>query len=160
MKPKETVDYNVKATWHAISRMYNTQAAKYGMTTAIGFVLLNIDLENGTPATKIAPLLGLGSRSLTRMLKTMEENELIYRVTDERDRRGVFVRLTELGKQKREIARQTVRAFNYLVREQIAEDKLQHFFEVIDDINRIVEQFRPYALPETEERPSVLKPTV
>ena len=60
MKPEETVDYNIKVAWHAISRMYNTQAARYDITTSIGFVLLNIDQELGTPATKIAPLLGLG----------------------------------------------------------------------------------------------------
>ena len=55
MKPEETVDYNIKVAWHAISRMYNTQAAQNDITTSIGFVLLNIDQERGTPATKIAP---------------------------------------------------------------------------------------------------------
>ena len=73
MKPEETVDYNIKVAWHAISRMYNAQAAKHDITTSIGFVLLNIDQENGTPATKIAPLLGLETRSLTRILRSMEE---------------------------------------------------------------------------------------
>jgi DNA-binding MarR family transcriptional regulator len=78
MTPEETVDYNIKVAWHAISRMYNTQAAKHDITTSIGFVLLNIDQENGTPATKIAPLLGLETRSLTRILRSMEERGLIY----------------------------------------------------------------------------------
>ena len=45
MKPEETVDYNIKVAWHAISRMYNTQAAQNDITTSIGFVLLNIDQE-------------------------------------------------------------------------------------------------------------------
>ncbi len=58
MKPEETVDYNIKVAWHAISRMYNTQAAQNDITTSIGFVLLNIDQEKGTPATKIAPPAG------------------------------------------------------------------------------------------------------
>src|SRR4028118_846771 len=110
MKAKETVDYNIKAAWHAISRMYNIQAAKHDMTTAIGFVLLNIDMDKGTPATKIAPLLGLEARSLTRMLKTMEEKGYIYKVNNTKDKRGVNIRLTEIGKDKREVARQTVRA--------------------------------------------------
>lgn len=140
MKANETIDYNIKAAWHAISRMYNAQAAKYDMTTAIGFVLLNIDMDKGTPATKIAPLLGLEARSLTRMLKAMEEKGYIYRVSNSRDKRGVNIRLTDLGKEKREIARQTVRAFNHLVRENIAEDKLKIFFEVIDEINRLISE--------------------
>ncbi len=139
MKPQETVDYNIKACWHAIARMYNNEAARYDMTMAIGYVLLNIDAENGTPATKIAPQVGLETRSLTRMLKTLEEEGLISRVADEKDRRGVNIFLTEKGKQKREIARQTVRQFNFLVRENVAPEKLRILFEVIDEINRLIE---------------------
>ncbi len=139
MKPQETVDYNIKACWHAIARMYNNEAAQHDMTMAIGYVLLNIDAENGTPATKIAPQVGLETRSLTRMLKTLEEEGLISRVADEKDRRGVNIFLTEKGKQKREIARQTVRHFNFLVRENVAPEKLRVFFEVIDEINKLTE---------------------
>jgi MarR family transcriptional regulator, organic hydroperoxide resistance regulator len=73
MKREETVDYHIKSAWHAISRMYNQQAVQEDFTTAIGFVLININSKEGTPATKIAPLMGLEARSLTRMLKSMEE---------------------------------------------------------------------------------------
>jgi len=82
MRREETVDHTIKSAWHAIARMYNQQASKYDVTTSIGFVLLNIHSEEGTPATKIAPLMGLEARSLTRMLKTMEEKKLIYRHPD------------------------------------------------------------------------------
>jgi len=139
MKPQETVDYNIKACWHAIARMYNNEAARHDMTMAIGYVLLNIDAEKGTPATKIAPQVGLETRSLTRMLKTLEEEGLISRVADEKDRRGVNIFLTEKGKQKRDIARQTVRQFNFLVRENVSPEKLRVFFEVIDEINKLIE---------------------
>jgi DNA-binding MarR family transcriptional regulator len=139
MKPQETVDYNIKACWHAIARMYNNEAARHDMTMAIGYVLLNIDAEKGTPATKIAPQVGLETRSLTRMLRTLEEEGLISRVADEKDRRGVNIFLTEKGKQKREVARQTVRHFNFLVRENVSPEKLRVFFEVIDEINKLIE---------------------
>ena len=85
MKREETVDFQIKAAWHAIARMYNQQALKYGGTMSIGFALLNIHTEEGTPATKIAPLMGLEARSLTRLLNSMEEKGLIYRVTDKFD---------------------------------------------------------------------------
>ena len=80
--------------------MYNQEAVKYDITTSIGFVLLNIH-EDGTPATKIAPLLGLESRSLTRMLKTMEEKGFIHRQPDASDKRLVRIFLTDKGKEKR-----------------------------------------------------------
>ncbi|MDX5347351.1 MAG: MarR family transcriptional regulator [Hymenobacteraceae bacterium] len=144
MKKEETVDYNIKKCWHAISRMYNVQAAKHDITTSIGFVLLNIDLEEGTPATKIAPLLGLEARSLTRILKSMEEKGLIYKVPDDRDKRLVRIFLTEKGQQKREVSRQTVRHFNKRVNEEISQDKLEVFFDVITRINDMIENKEIY----------------
>jgi MarR family transcriptional regulator, organic hydroperoxide resistance regulator len=140
MKKEETVDYNIKTAWHAIYRMYNQEALKSDFTTSIGFVLLNIDSKEGTPATKIAPLIGLESRSLTRMLKNMEEKGFIVKRPDPTDRRSVRIFLTELGKEKKEISRKTVLDFNDYVREEIPEEKLKIFFEVISVINRIVEE--------------------
>ncbi len=140
MRKEETVDYNIKTAWHAIYRMYNQTALKNDFTTSIGFVLLNIDSREGTPATKIAPLIGLESRSLTRMLKNMEEKGFIIKKPDPNDRRSVRIFLTEVGKQKKEVSRKTVLAFNELVREIISEAHLKIFFEVINEINKIVEE--------------------
>ncbi|MFN4123029.1 MAG: MarR family winged helix-turn-helix transcriptional regulator [Flavobacteriales bacterium] len=142
MKPSETVDYNIKSCWHAIYRMYNNEAAKYGSTTTVGFVLLNIDLDEGTPATKIAPLLGMEARSLTRTLKNLEENGLIKRMADKSDRRLVRIFLTPLGKEKREIARKSVKNFNAEIQKSISKDKLETFFEVINEINKTAENLK------------------
>lgn len=139
MKKRETVDFNIKYTWHLISRMYNYEASKYDITTAIGFVLLNIDSEKGTPATKIAPLLGMEPRSLTRMLKTLEEKRLIYRKSDKEDRRLVRIFLTEEGKMKREISKYTVKHFNNFIKLSIPESELKVFFEVLNKINNLIE---------------------
>lgn len=139
MRREETVDHNIKSAWHAISRMYNQQAGKHDITTSIGFVLLNIH-SDGTPATKIAPLMGLEARSLTRMLKTMEEKKLIYREPDAVDKRSVRIFLTELGKKKKEVSRETVLYFNNKVRELVPESKLKVFFEVMSEINLLAAQ--------------------
>ncbi len=139
MKREETVDYNIKALWHGISRMYNQFGVEYDITASTGFVLLNIDVEDGTPATKIAPLLGMESRSLTRMLKAMEEKGWVYRKKDPTDGRSVRILLSDLGKEKRELSRRAVREFNNKVRSIIPEEKLNVFFEVLGQINDTVE---------------------
>lgn len=139
MKPEETVDYNVKVCWHAIARMYNLQAAQYGITTSIGFVLLNIHPQEGTPATKIAPKMGLEARSLTRILKSMEEDGLVCKVGDAVDKRSVRIFLTDKGLEKKEVARQTVKIFNQKVREEIPEAELNMFFKVISRINLLID---------------------
>jgi|SRR5690554_4208823 DNA-binding MarR family transcriptional regulator len=140
MKREETVDYNIKAAWHAIYRMYNQKAIKNDITTSIGFVLLNIQSEEGTPATKIAPLMGLEARSLTRMLKTMEQKGLIYKAPDPIDKRSVRIFLTPLGKEKKAISSKTVKDFNNEVRAVVSPERLKIFFEVIQDINKVIEQ--------------------
>jgi DNA-binding MarR family transcriptional regulator len=119
--------------------MYNSIAVAYDSSMSVGFVLLNIDLEQGTPSTKIAPLIGLESRSITRMLKNLEETGLIKRRPDLYDKRSVRIFLTDRGKEKRETAKQAVLEFNQRVRSMIPSDQLNVFFEVIRQINSLTE---------------------
>jgi DNA-binding MarR family transcriptional regulator len=139
MKKEETIDFHIKWTWHAISRMYNVYSAQNDMTMSIGYVLLNIDMEKGTPATKIGPSIGMEPRSLTRMLKSLEEKGWIYRVTDDKDKRFVNVFLTDKGKKKRSFARDGVIAFNKTIQEQIPVGELNQFINTLDRIKEIVE---------------------
>lgn len=140
MKREETVDYHIKTAWHAIARMYNQQALKFDGTMSIGYALLNISSEEGTPAMKIGPLMGLEPRSLTRLLKSMEEKGLIYRQVDKNDKRSVRVLLTKEGRKMKEKSRETVLRFNEAVRDEIPAHKLDVFFEVIQEINEVIEK--------------------
>lgn len=153
MKREDTIDYHIKATWHAIARMYNAEANQYELTVSVGYILLNIDLEKGTPATKIAPLLGLEARSITRTLKNMEDVGFIYKVQDKKDRRFFRIFLTEKGKIAREHARETVLKFNEAVLAQIPKNQIDTFFQVIAQINQIIDQLIPKntPIPETVE---------
>ena len=143
MKREETIDYHIKATWHAIARMYNAEANQYDLTVSVGYILLNIDMDEGTPATKIAPLLGLEARSITRTLKNMEDVGFIYKVQDTKDRRFFRIFLTEKGKVAREHSRQTVLKFNEAVFAQISQADLDVFFSVVGQVNQIIEQLTP-----------------
>lgn len=140
MKKEETVDYHIKTAWHAIARMYNQQALKFDGTMSIGYALLNISSEEGTAAMKIGPLMGLEPRSLTRLLKSMEEKGLIYRQVDKNDKRSVRVLLTREGRKMKEKSRDTVLRFNEAVRDEIPAQKLDVFFEVIQEINEVIEK--------------------
>jgi DNA-binding MarR family transcriptional regulator len=148
MKREETVDYHIKSAWHAISRMYNQKAAQEDFTTSIGFVLININSKEGTPATKIAPLMGLEARSLTRMLKTMEEKGLIYKQPDPVDKRSVRIFLTPEGKKKKEISIRTIKEFNLMVREVVSEEELETFFGVFQKINKVNETLQSETVTE------------
>ena len=139
MKDK-TIDYILRATWQAVARMYNEEASKYEGSMAIGFALLSIDREEGTPSTAVSTRMGMEPTSLTRTLKTLEEKGLITRKKNPDDGRGVLIRLTDLGKEKRELSRNTVLKFNETIRQNISDEKLQHFMEVSDAINDLISE--------------------
>lgn len=137
MKQK-TIDYILRATWQSITRMYNEEAAKYGASMAVGFTLLNIDKENGTPSTTLGPKMGIEATSLTRTLKSMEEKGLIVRKKNPNDGRSVLIYLTDLGKEKRKLSKSTVLEFNETIIKMIPDEKLQHFIEVSETINNLI----------------------
>jgi DNA-binding MarR family transcriptional regulator len=138
MKNK-TIDYILRATWQAVSRMYNEEAAKYDATMATGFALLSIDREEGTPSTALGPRMGMEATSLTRTLKSMEEKGLIIRKKNPEDGRGVLIYLTEFGREKRELSKNTVLNFNETVRKHVSEEKLNNFMEVAETINELIQ---------------------
>ncbi|MFM7017298.1 MarR family winged helix-turn-helix transcriptional regulator [Flavobacterium sp.] len=137
MKEK-TIDYLLRSTWQAVSRMYNEEASKFDGSMAIGFALLSIDKENGTPSTYISNRMGMEPTSLTRTLKTLEEKGLITRKKNPEDGRGVLIYLTPLGKEKRELSKETVLKFNETIKKNIPEEKLNHFMEVTEMINELI----------------------
>ena len=138
MMKEKTIDYVLRATWQAVSRMYNEEASKFDGSMAIGFALLSIDKEEGTPSTYISNRMGMEATSLTRTLKTLEEKGLIIRKKNPDDGRGVLIYLTDLGKEMREQSKTTVLKFNEVVKQNITEEKLNHFMEVADVINDLI----------------------
>ena len=151
MKEK-TIDYILRTTWLAVTKMYNEQAAKYDSTMATGFTLLNIDPENGTPSTSLGPKMGMEATSLSRILKSMEDKGLIERHPNPVDGRGVLIHLTDFGKENREYSRDRVLIFNNTIRQNISEEKLKHFYEVTELINEMISNKKIY-----NQKSSVLK---
>jgi DNA-binding MarR family transcriptional regulator len=139
MKDK-TIDYVLRATWQAVARMYNEEAAKFDGTMATGFALLSIDKEGGTPSTTLGPKMGMEATSLTRTLKSMEEKGLIFRKPNPNDGRGVLIYLTEFGKEKRELSKNTVLKFNEAVKHNVSAEQLQNFMEVSEIINELIQE--------------------
>ena len=137
MKDK-TIDYVLRATWQAVSRMYNEEASKYGASMSVGFALLSIDKENGIPSTALGPQMGMEPTSLTRTLKSMEDKGLIVRKKNPVDGRGVLIHLTKLGREKRELSKDRVLKFNDVVRQHVSQEKLDNFMEVAEIINELI----------------------
>ncbi|TXE10034.1 MarR family transcriptional regulator [Seonamhaeicola algicola] len=140
----KTIDYVLRTTWLTVQKMYNEEAAKFDSTMATGFTLLSIDPENGTPSTALGPKMGMEATSLSRILKTMEKKGLIERHPNPDDGRGVLIHLTDFGKEKRTYSKDRVLTFNNTIKESIAEDKLNNFYEVAELILDMVSNKKIY----------------
>ena len=60
MKSTETFDFHIRWAWYKISRLYNSIAQEHGVNMSVGYALLKIDPEKGTPLHKIRPINGYG----------------------------------------------------------------------------------------------------
>lgn len=138
MDRNRTIDHQLRATWQAVAKMYNEQAANHGSTMAMAFVLLSIHKENGTPSTALGPMMGMEPTSLSRILKSMEDKGAIYREKNPEDGRSVIIKLTDYGKKMREISKGHVYQFNDFVKSQITEKELESFFKVTATINKLI----------------------
>ena len=138
MDKDKSIDHELRATWQAIAKMYNEQAAKHDSTMATAFVLLNIDSDSGTPSTALGPLMGMEPTSLSRILKNMEDKGAISREKNPEDGRSVIIKLTPYGKEMRAVSKGHVYQFNNKIREHITEDELENFFKVTSTINKLI----------------------
>ncbi|PTX43327.1 DNA-binding MarR family transcriptional regulator [Christiangramia gaetbulicola] len=143
MKEK-TIDYVLRATWMAVSKMYNEEAGKAGSTMATGFALLSIDPEDGTPSTSLGPKMGMEATSLSRILKTMEEKGLIIRKKNPNDGRSVLIYLTEFGKEMRDYSKRVVLRFDEAVKENVSDKDLKTFIEVANTILNLISEKKIY----------------
>ncbi|HTM99763.1 MAG TPA: MarR family transcriptional regulator [Pedobacter sp.] len=148
MKQQDTVDYFLKVVWQNVSNTYNQIASGFGITQAIGYVLINIEAE-GTAVSALAALLGVKATSLSRMLSNMEESGLIYRETASGDKRSVKVFLTPFGIEKRKLARNVVISFNEYLNQHIsAKEKMQ----LIESLNKVNQLTLAYAQKDQDEK--------
>ncbi len=143
MKEK-TIDYILRATWMAVTRMYNEEAGKKGSTMATGFALISIDPEEGTPSTALGPKMGIEATSLSRTLKNMEEKGLIERRPNPMDGRGVLIHLTDFGREMRDYSKGVVLRFDDTVNQTVSEEDLKTFKKVANTILDLVTSKKIY----------------
>jgi len=127
MVKEKTIDQIIRELWMSVAKIYNEEAAKYGGTMSIGYVLLKIDPQIGTPSTSLAPMMGMEATSLSRTLKKMEEKGLIYREPNPTDGRSVLIKLTDFGLEMREKSKQIVLSFNEELNNHFSESDLLTF---------------------------------
>ena len=135
---KRTIEQEIRYTWLLISKMYNEEAEKFGGSMTVGFALLSLNPKKPIPSTSLGPKMGMESTSLSRTLKFMEEESLIERLPNPDDGRGILIKLTKRGIDYRNYAKDQVMKFNKTIIGDLGEEAINNFFNVINQINKII----------------------
>src|ERR1700760_50800 len=143
LKNHETIDYFLKIVWQTVANRYNQLVTEFGITQSIGYLLINIDEHEGTTVSQAAALLGLKSTSLSRMLNQLEKTGLIYRESNQGDKRSVKIYLTDLGKEKRHQARVVAKQFNNYLNAHIKEADKEYLVDILKKINQLTINYKP-----------------
>ncbi|WP_093101528.1 MULTISPECIES: MarR family winged helix-turn-helix transcriptional regulator [Sphingobacterium] len=142
MSQDNTIDYFLKTAWQTVANKYNVIASQHGFTQAAGYILINIHKE-GTPVSQIANSTGVKTTSLSRVLNNLESLGFIYRETSDTDKRSVKVYLTELGQEKRKIAKDVVREFNEHLNTSFSEKEKATLVKFLKKINEVATNYSP-----------------
>ena len=140
MEQEETVDYNIRKTWYNITKMYNRTATEYMASMALGMIILNIDISEGTPSTQLGPNMGMEATSLSRSLNKLEGAGVIVRKPDPNDKRKALIHLTPLGMDWREVAKRVVVEFNEKIQSHFEKEEMDTFFAILKKINKIINE--------------------
>ena len=142
MSQDNTIDYFLKTAWQTVANKYNVIASQHGFTQAAGYILINIHKE-GTPVSQIANSTGVKTTSLSRVLNNLESLGFIYRETSDTDKRSVKVYLTELGQEKRKVAKDVVREFNEYLNTSFSEKEKATLVKFLKKINEVATNYSP-----------------
>jgi len=129
----------IRSSWIEIFKFYNEQNSKEIGTLSIAFVLMTINEKFGTQVTKIAPRMGMEPNSLSRLLKSLEEKELVFKRKDNKDKRKVYICLTKNGLKLRNIAAERLFSLEKNIKDKILPTDLSSFYKVTDVISEIIE---------------------
>ncbi len=140
MDQEDTIDYNIRKTWYNITKMYNRTATEYMASMALGMIILNIDVIEGTPSTQLGPNMGMEATSLSRSLNKLEDAGVIARKADPNDKRKSVICLTPLGMDWREVAKRVVIEFNKKIQSHFTKEEMEIFFSILKKINKIIDE--------------------
>ena len=104
------------------------------------FVLQILTKEENVTSSQLAKLFNVKPSAITAMIDRMYKNDLVLRNRDEKDRRVVYIELSEKGK---EIKRRAEKKRMEIMKKyygQLDEDELVGLIETIEKLTRIIQE--------------------
>lgn len=121
--------YLLMASQALFQRKVMAHLTDCGLTAGQPKVLDYLGLHNGSVQKAIAAGCQIEPATLTGILNRMEEKGLIYRQMENGDRRSLHVYLTEEGKEKQKLVRETLESLTREILLEISPEEQQVLLE-------------------------------
>lgn len=123
--------YLLMASQALFQRKVMAHLTDCGLTAGQPKVLDYLGLHNGSVQKAIAAGCQIEPATLTGILNRMEEKGLIYRQMENGDRRSLHVYLTEEGKEKQKLVRETLESLTREILLEISPEEQQVLLECL-----------------------------
>lgn len=123
--------YLLMASQALFQRKVMAHLTDCGLTAGQPKVLDYLGLHNGSVQKAIAAGCQIEPATLTGILNRMEEKGLIYRQMENGDRRSLHVYLTEEGKEKQKLVRETLESLTREILSEISSEEQQVLLECL-----------------------------
>jgi MarR family transcriptional regulator for hemolysin len=117
-----------------VRTVFNQQVTAHGLTYPRARTLFRLTKKQNMTQTELACELELEQATLVRLLDRMEENGLIQRQPDQRDRRAKLVTLTPHGEEQAAFVRSIADQIRDQIFEGVEISELRHAIGVLERI--------------------------
>ncbi len=107
--------------------------------------------REGIYVSELAEKLRIASSQTSRMLRGLEERQLIGRSIDTKDRRNTYVFLTEKGQEECQRAKERLMAYMKCVWEEMGEDRMRELIGLCNELADIMESELEHQVNETSK---------
>ena len=104
IEPEAMLCFDIYTLQQAFGQLYKPLLDPLGLTYPQYLVMVLLWAEDGQSVGQMGRRLGLGTGTLTPLIKRLEQSGLVRRQRDDMDERRVFVRLTDTGRALKEPA--------------------------------------------------------
>lgn len=105
----------------------------------------------GITVSKISEKLMHSRPATSKMLNALEEKEDITRIASKKDRRTVYIALTEKGKKRAEELKNHCDEMTNQIFERLGDEKSSQLFEIMDDIYEILQEMKMNQISKKEK---------
>lgn len=119
--------FRLAALSRKISRSYNAECSKYGITATQSFVILDLLDHDGSSVKDIAYRIQLDSPAVTGVIDRLYKENLVQRIEDPSDRRSLQIFLTPKGSKLAEELVPMSEEFNRNIKEGFDLDEVDLF---------------------------------